>query len=923
MKKYERKRFLRAIDESRSGALLPAVQQQHHQRALSEASALVPAGGSSRAALETSLKSRLLGSNGTALPYDKTVPPDGPNGPSGGGTNVEIGINIYHLFGLNMGRAALSLHVWLRMRWKDDRLAWDPAEYGDLDTITFIASAVSIEESQIWTPEVELYEAAASDDAAPTTYDMPRKEVIVKSDGTCWWSRPGTIASICELEGLSDFPYDRVMCKMRFGGWTLGGSAQNLTEYSGGAIDALQLSAATYQEYKVVDTGVRRGVDTFSCCPDGHGWPFVEFTIKLSRAAKHYELKIIVTNIVLTYLSFGVFFLDPRTGERIQTSVTILLTIVAADALVTGVVPTCSPMLWIEYFYMVCWCFVAVTIVANVVTHVLFYMKMSEVFMSSMPRIAYFLERRCRRRPRGADRPSFFMEGSAISPDVSPDRARRSQLTSMHGSGSKFGSGSSGSSGSSSQKSSARALALGGGGGGSCTQIATQRTSFERASQEGSIGSMLLRSKMMRRQGTNVLLEPNSMPQSPYGKHGRRSWAIAARGSIGLVQHGGGGGGGPARPSLPSYGEVEARAPPRKMFTSSESVTDEAADRIEGTPSAEGGADHHRQLVRYASKEPSLATIRSDGESKRSCSSSSETSPMDLEAQQPSAEATCGEAAAGADAAAAGKASGKEASGKVSFEAKAAAGSASAQPRPLPVDDGSPAASPSKAGRDLATGDDASPSPSRSSGGRRRTVAYARMMSTIRRASLWSKPRTARNLVASVMPFGGAAEDADANKGAFVNAEDLAENITAMELDPVQASLVRKAFRLLDSMSARLGVLGPAQLEYFAHHMGRLPKDLASAHDENHDGLWSIEEFSTLCVALIKLHGDEKFKVLVEGLLESYEHRGRLFQVYWEGWALFWDFMCICILIPSYTLALFVLFYGMRDLTEQTLVHEI
>ena len=144
-----------------------------------------------------------------------------------------------------------------------------------------------------------------------------------------------------------------------------------------------------------------------------------------------------------------------------------------------------------------------------------------------------------------------------------------------------------------------------------------------------------------------------------------------------------------------------------------------------------------------------------------------------------------------------------------------------------------------------------------------------------------------------------------------------------MELDPVQASLVRKAFRLLDSMSARLGVLGPAQLEYFAHHMGRLPKDLASAHDENHDGLWSIEEFSTLCVALIKLHGDEKFKVLVEGLLESYEHRGRLFQVYWEGWALFWDFMCICILIPSYTLALFVLFYGMRDLTEQTLVHEI
>ena len=54
----------------------------------------------------------------------------------------------------------------------------------------------------------------------------------------------------------------------------------------------------------------------------------------------------------------------------------------------------------------------------------------------------------------------------------------------------------------------------------------------------------------------------------------------------------------------------------------------------------------------------------------------------------------------------------------------------------------------------------------------------------------------------------------------------------------------------------------------------------------------TIEEFSSLCLELIRMHGKEKFKVLVEGLLESYEHKKHLHRVYWHGWALWWDCMC-------------------------------
>ena len=56
---------------------------------------------------------------------------------------------------------------------------------------------------------------------------------------------------------------------------------------------------------------------------------------------------------------------------------------------------------------------------------------------------------------------------------------------------------------------------------------------------------------------------------------------------------------------------------------------------------------------------------------------------------------------------------------------------------------------------------------------------------------------------------------------AFLGGGGLAEQITATDLDPVQAALVRKA-RLLDSMSSMVGEIGPSQMEYFAHHFGRL-----------------------------------------------------------------------------------------------------
>ena len=420
MKKYEALRFESALADARS-------QQRGRDNGAPELSAFSSlqqrqprslAATTSRYELETQLKAYLLGGSTTGPAYDKTVAPVGPAGT--GGVPISLGLNIYHVYNLDLRMATLGLHLWMRMTWVDARLQWDPDAWGGVNSLTFVASPVAIEESQIWVPEIELYSGALS------TFDLPRKEVIVHSDGSTFWSRPGEVSSMCQLSGLNNFPFDQVECSLRFGGWSLGGSVQNLTHFELNPIDDTLPKEATYQEYQIITSSVQRGVDSFSCCPDPVGWPYVEFAMTLVRAEKTCacimgasleppptcpcdglmaslvrgqwppwcpmptrsssltphasssslatipgiadNIKIIMLNIVLTYLSFGVFLLDPKTGERLQFSTTVLLTIVAADSLVTGVVPVCRPVLWIEYFFLVCWVFCVASIVGNMVS---------------------------------------------------------------------------------------------------------------------------------------------------------------------------------------------------------------------------------------------------------------------------------------------------------------------------------------------------------------------------------------------------------------------------------------------------------------------------------------------------------------------------------------------------------------------------
>ena len=95
--------------------------------------------------------------------------------------DVSLGIDVYHVFGLDLKRATMALQ---QVRMSVDSRLVNPAEWAGVQSLTFVASP-SLEESQIWVPEIELYQSQTS------TYALSQKEVIVHANGTTYWSRPG------------------------------------------------------------------------------------------------------------------------------------------------------------------------------------------------------------------------------------------------------------------------------------------------------------------------------------------------------------------------------------------------------------------------------------------------------------------------------------------------------------------------------------------------------------------------------------------------------------------------------------------------------------------------------------------------------------------------------------------------------------
>ncbi|KAJ8707475.1 hypothetical protein PYW08_010727 [Mythimna loreyi] len=127
-----------------------------------------------------------------------------PNNSSDFTVNVRFSLR---KFDFDSDAGVMTLHTWTFMRWKDERLKWDPEKYYGI-TETEMMSIYT------WYPGIRLFNSADSHDLDRYYYSW----CSIKNTGDVRCRKKSTYDAICSVK-LRDWPYDQQQCSFEVGAW--------------------------------------------------------------------------------------------------------------------------------------------------------------------------------------------------------------------------------------------------------------------------------------------------------------------------------------------------------------------------------------------------------------------------------------------------------------------------------------------------------------------------------------------------------------------------------------------------------------------------------------------------------------------------------------------------------------------------------
>ncbi|XP_071848619.1 neuronal acetylcholine receptor subunit alpha-2-like [Apostichopus japonicus] len=223
----------------------------------------------------------------------------------------------------NERKQQITLNGWMKQEWQDDFLSWDPADYGDISSLTLTGD-------EIWFPDTTLYENIDPG----FLHTSPSSVTFVNSSGLVSWSTPIIIQSSCRVK-VKYFPFDTQICTLTFGSWTMDGSK-------------LQMRISHTQDPRETvfyDNGVWsfksfHGSEIskkFACCDNA--FEFVEFNLTLTRQSDFYLYNVIIPCCMLCLVNLMVFWMPSQSGEKMAFVVSNLLAAILFQQLVGSIMP--------------------------------------------------------------------------------------------------------------------------------------------------------------------------------------------------------------------------------------------------------------------------------------------------------------------------------------------------------------------------------------------------------------------------------------------------------------------------------------------------------------------------------------------------------------------------------------------------------
>lgn len=328
---------------------------------------------------------------------------------SDAGTDIMLQLRVLKLDSIDISEGHLSVKVWLRMQWQDQRLAWNKADYGGLGTVRFWAR--DSDDTEIWVPDITTYNTRTS-----LVNQVAGAWVEVYSDGSTFYSRAGHLDILCKFQGLVSFPFDKdVRCDLDIGGWMTGGAAQGIflkpgkvpgvdflsvmeswdeSAASSYEVAAERTTGSTYVQYALTSVTASASAIVYGCCPNDP-YPVMTYTFHMFRTTQMMTILLLPLGF-LTILANFAFFMKPDETNRVVYTMSILLIVMIVKDMTYSMVPLTGELLWIHAYIVFCEFFVKAITLQSIFVLVLSKYNRAFLFPSVLMIYIFFTTKRFR-----------------------------------------------------------------------------------------------------------------------------------------------------------------------------------------------------------------------------------------------------------------------------------------------------------------------------------------------------------------------------------------------------------------------------------------------------------------------------------------------------------------------------------------------
>ncbi|KAJ8304826.1 hypothetical protein KUTeg_018409 [Tegillarca granosa] len=212
------------------------------------------------------------------------------------------------------------LFFYISSKWNDCRLKWNASQFQGIDR--FI-----IPYKRVWIPDMTLYDNSA----AHSLPGMKDYSVKVSNDGKVQYNFPTVITSLCAIN-VKFFPFDYQKCGLTFGSWAYPGSDINIT-----SDEPDTESYVRNTEWEVLGIPFERNENFFPSLNESY--PTITYYLNLKRKPLFYVMNMLFPCLLITFVATFGFMLPPDSGEKVNLSITVLLSLAVFQLIVLETIP--------------------------------------------------------------------------------------------------------------------------------------------------------------------------------------------------------------------------------------------------------------------------------------------------------------------------------------------------------------------------------------------------------------------------------------------------------------------------------------------------------------------------------------------------------------------------------------------------------